>query len=64
MIVCLCRRVSHRDIEAAVASGHRDLDALAESLGLGTGCGRCREFTRTLIDEGVQDATPQRERAA
>jgi bacterioferritin-associated ferredoxin len=64
MIVCLCHRISHRDIEAAVAAGQRDLESLATSLGVGTGCGRCRDYTRSLIDVEAKGDDSQRERAA
>ncbi len=51
MYVCLCQAVRDSEIEAAVAAGHSNLDALAEQLGVGTGCGSCREHAQLLIDQ-------------
>ena len=50
MYVCMCQAVRDSEIEAAFTQGHRNLDALAEELGVGTGCGCCREHAQTLID--------------
>jgi bacterioferritin-associated ferredoxin len=49
MRVCYCRNVSDARIREARAEGHRDLDALSRCLGVGTGCGRCRDYIRDLI---------------
>jgi len=43
MIVCLCHRVSDRDIAREVGSGCPSFDALQESTRVGTGCGACLE---------------------
>jgi len=49
MRVCHCRDVSDRDIREAMRRGCRDVDALARTLGLGTGCGGCRQYAAALI---------------
>ena len=49
MIVCLCHRVSDRDIAAAVASGCADLDDLQDETRLGTGCGSCVECAQEIL---------------
>jgi len=51
MYVCVCKQVTDRDIVAAVAEGHSDLDAVSEKLGVGTNCGSCRGYTHQLITE-------------
>jgi bacterioferritin-associated ferredoxin len=43
MIICVCHRVSDRDIRSAVRSGCLDFDKLQEELRVGTGCGACLE---------------------
>jgi bacterioferritin-associated ferredoxin len=43
MIVCVCRRVSDRAVDAAIAAGARDLEAIGRVTGAGTECGCCRE---------------------
>lgn len=41
MIVCLCHRVSDRDIAREVAAGCASFDELQEGLRVGTACGSC-----------------------
>jgi bacterioferritin-associated ferredoxin len=41
MIVCVCHRVSDRDIAAQARSGCPDFDALQDELRVGTACGAC-----------------------
>lgn len=44
MIVCLCHRVSDRDIAREVAHGCSSFDELQERTRVATGCGACHEF--------------------
>ena len=50
MIVCICQRVSDRDIERAVRSGCRSFEALQDQLGVATCCGACAEYARDAFD--------------
>ena len=50
MIVCLCHRVSDRDIANAVAAGTVCFDSLQAQTQLGTHCGSCRECAREVFD--------------
>ena len=43
MIVCLCHRVSDRDIAREARAGCNSFDELQFELGVGTGCGACLE---------------------
>ena len=43
MIVCVCHRVSDRDIARAVAAGCDSFDELQEHCRVGTACGACLE---------------------
>lgn len=43
MIVCVCHRVSDRDIARAAAEGCDSFDALQEELRVATQCGACHE---------------------
>lgn len=43
MIVCICHRVSDRDIARAVREGCASFEALQDELRVATGCGRCRD---------------------
>jgi len=51
MYVCICHAVTERDIRAAVARGATRLEDLAMTLGVGAGCGCCREAATALLDE-------------
>lgn len=50
MYVCLCKRVTHKDIQAAMAEGADDMSALQKRTGVATGCGGCRDFTKDLLN--------------
>lgn len=43
MIVCVCHRVSDRDIARAAADGIDSFDALQDELRVATQCGACHE---------------------
>lgn len=50
MIVCVCHRISHREIERhAVACD--SFDELQLNTGVATGCGRCGDCARAVFDE-------------
>jgi bacterioferritin-associated ferredoxin len=50
MIVCVCHRVSDRDIEREVRHGCQSFEALQDELRVGTGCGACLECARDTFD--------------
>jgi bacterioferritin-associated ferredoxin len=50
MYVCICAAVSDRQIASAVAGGADSLEKLGMELGVGTGCGCCRETAQRLLD--------------
>lgn len=41
MIICMCHRVSDRDIAREVAAGCASFDELQQELRVGTACGSC-----------------------
>jgi len=49
MRVCHCRDVSDQDIREAMRRGCDDVQALARTLGLGTGCGGCVKYAAALL---------------
>jgi len=49
VIVCLCHRISDRDIARAAKEGCPDYDALQEDLRVGTSCGACDDCARTVF---------------
>jgi bacterioferritin-associated ferredoxin len=46
MIVCVCRRVSDRDIERHVRNGCASFDELQMDSGVASCCGRCTDAAR------------------
>ena len=46
MIVCVCRRVSDRDIHQAARDGVQSFDELQAELGVATACGSCADCAR------------------
>jgi assimilatory nitrate reductase catalytic subunit len=55
-LVCACRNVGLRAIEAAITAGACDLDGLGAATGAGTTCGSCRpELKRTLDRRRVRE---------
>lgn len=46
MIICLCHRVSDRDIVGAARTGCPDFDSLQDELRVGTACGACLDCAR------------------
>ena len=54
MIVCLCHRVSDRDIRRSVESGVRNFDVLQDETLVAAGCGCCRECAHEVFEEALQ----------
>ncbi|GAB4201948.1 MAG: (2Fe-2S)-binding protein [Wenzhouxiangellaceae bacterium] len=49
MIVCVCKRVSNHELNAAIEEGARSVQALSRATGCGTQCGRCVPTVRELL---------------
>ena len=59
MIVCLCHRVSDRDIQRAVREGTTSFDVLQDDTRVASSCGCCHDCAREIFDaacakQGVQ----------
>lgn len=50
MIVCVCNRVSDRDIDRAVQGGTHAFDLLLDDTRVASCCGRCRDCAREVFD--------------
>lgn len=60
MIVCVCNRVSDRDIKRLAAAGCDSFEALQMETGVATCCGRCESCAReTLAAACAEEATRQ-----
>lgn len=52
LYICICNGVTERQLkEECARSGATSLDELAYRLGIGTGCGRCRECASGVLRE-------------
>lgn len=58
MYVCICAGVNDRQIKEAVHEGACSLDQLAACLGVGTGCGCCREVAQEILDQAQAVTIP------
>ena len=54
MIVCLCHRLSDRDIHAQVASGTRCFELLQDETQVASSCGSCHDCAREVFDSACQ----------
>jgi bacterioferritin-associated ferredoxin len=54
MIVCVCHRVSDRDIARAARQGCASFDELQDHLRVGTACGACGDCARHTFDHHQQ----------
>lgn len=50
MIVCLCHRISDRDIQRAVREGVPDFEALQDDTCIARNCGCCHDCARAVFD--------------
>jgi bacterioferritin-associated ferredoxin len=50
MIVCICHRISDRDIRRELAAGCASFDQLQDELRVATSCGACHDCARELFD--------------
>ncbi len=55
MYVCLCNAVTEREVRACAALGIRTLDDLSFHLGVGAGCGRCRECAAEVLRDACTE---------
>jgi bacterioferritin-associated ferredoxin len=60
MIVCVCQRVSDRDIHRAAADGVHCFEDLQRATGVSTCCGRCEDCARETLDAAVAACAARR----
>lgn len=51
MIVCLCHRISDRDIRQAVSCGTRCFEVLQDDTRVASSCGSCHDCAREVFDQ-------------
>lgn len=52
MVLCVCKAVSDREVDAAIAAGARSLEEVAARCEAGTDCGCCREAIEEKLATG------------
>jgi len=63
MIVCICHRVSDRDIAIAARDGCSSFDELQFELAVATSCGKCHECARETFHRHVGQSGSSRQRS-
>ena len=58
MIVCVCHRVSDRDIARLAREGCASFDELQLELSVATSCGRCHDCAHATFHSNVAQAQP------
>ncbi len=53
MIVCLCHRISDRDIREAVRTGTRDFETLQDETCIARNCGCCEDCAVETFEEAL-----------
>ncbi len=51
MYICICNAITDRQIRECAGQGAKSVDELAMTLGVGAGCGRCRECAHDLLQQ-------------
>lgn len=58
MIICICHRVSDRDIACAVRQGCLSFEEVQDELRVATACRACRDCARDAFQKHAQVVTP------
>ena len=56
MYVCVCNKVTDRDIHQAVEGGAHSMKAILNATGAGSNCGSCASMIKTILDENLKQA--------
>ena len=51
MYICICNAVTQRQVEESAKAGATSVEDLTATLGVGAGCGRCRECAKEFLRE-------------
>lgn len=51
MYICICNAVTEREIRECACKGATCVDDLTLQLGIGAGCGRCRDCAAEVLEE-------------
>ena len=59
MYVCICNAVTQRQVEQSAREGARSVEELTATLGVGAGCGRCRECAAEMLQSACKSLSLQ-----
>jgi bacterioferritin-associated ferredoxin len=59
MYICICNAVTQRQVEDSAREGVRSVEELTATLGVGAGCGRCRECATEMLREACNALLPK-----
>lgn len=59
MYICICNAITERQVRECAGEGARSIDDLSVKLGVGAGCGRCRECAIELLRESCSPLVPE-----
>jgi bacterioferritin-associated ferredoxin len=51
LYICICNAVTQKAVEQCAREGARSVDDLTARLGVGAGCGRCRECAMEILGD-------------
>ena len=58
MYICICNAVTERQVEECARLGVSTVEELTVELGVGAGCGRCRQCAEECLQACAQGAVP------
>jgi len=57
MFVCICNKVSDKQIHTAVDNGVRQIESIYSQLNVGSCCGKCKSCAVQVLNEAIQRNT-------
>jgi bacterioferritin-associated ferredoxin len=51
MYICICNAITEKAVRECARQGACSVDQLASELGVGSGCGRCRDCANEVLRE-------------
>jgi bacterioferritin-associated ferredoxin len=64
LYICLCNAITERAVRECAENGVCSLEHLANELGVGTGCGRCRDCAADVLRDVHGELAPALSAAA
>ena len=59
MIVCICHNISDNAIRQALEQGAGSMQEIRAQLGVGSCCGKCNSFAKTLVRAHLEESGTQ-----